>query len=41
MKRYGTPILCIAALAAAVGAGRIVLVEFFPEALELFASALP
>ncbi|MEI6202552.1 MAG: hypothetical protein WCP68_11430 [Enhydrobacter sp.] len=41
MKRHGTPIVCIAALAAAVIAGRILLVEFFPEALQLFASALP
>ena len=41
MKRHGTTILCIASLAAAVAAGRIVLVEFFPGALRLLASVLP
>ncbi len=33
MKRHRTLLLCIAVLAAAVIAGRIVLVEFFPVAL--------
>jgi hypothetical protein len=41
MKRHGTTVVCIAALAAAVVAGRILLVEFFPGALQLLASALP
>ena len=40
MKRHGTTIVCIAAVAAAVAAGRIVLVEFFPAALQLLASPL-
>ncbi len=41
MKRHGTTFLCIAVFAAAVIAGRIVLVEIFPGALQLLASTLP
>jgi hypothetical protein len=41
MKRHGTTIVCIAAFVAALLAGRILLVEFFPGALQLVASALP